>query len=611
MPARGKPFEQFGPYLLLKRLETSVLGDLWRAVPMENGRLGPLVALRRLTGGHRPSLIDAAEKAAPILPQLSGTTFVKAQRAEIIDGIPCLAFEYSGGRSLRHIVDRARGSTGIQPQPIPLDQAMMIAERIALSLATTAELKAGDARLPPGVPLPHLVWVSDDGEVRLAGQTFGSALMASLSDPNVYAEIGAYFAPERSASANAVYSLGAVLFLLVTGTEPPDPLSISSFTQRVRAAKTMTGDALPLDVRTLIDKSLTLDVAARYPSISAMKQALDAAAAKTSATTFNLAFYLNTLLKKELDGETIDREKESRVNLAAYTAAETAHAPSAPPPAPRRRLPLIAAAAAVALIAIGGAAVMLMTRTNPPPPAVTRIATSRVAATQPVAPPVIITPPQAAPTATADPEASRRAFEEAVNQKMQQEMLKLQSSFDRDVQRKQPQPSRIAEPAPVQAAAAQPARVVADDRELSAAALDQRRIVTQPQTATQAPLTAPAPVPQPATEMQPAPPPAQAAVSEGDLVDLAQLDTPPRVLNRPVVQYPPIALRRRAEGSVIVTALVSENGDVLDVRILRGDDRFGFNDAAVRAARGVRFAPALKDGKRVKTWYPQTIYFRL
>ena len=60
-----------------------------------------------------------------------------------------------------------------------------------------------------------------------------------------------------------------------------------------------------------------------------------------------------------------------------------------------------------------------------------------------------------------------------------------------------------------------------------------------------------------------------------------------------------------------VTALVSENGDVVDVNVLRGDTRFGFNEAAIRAMRSVKFTSPVKSGKRVKTWYPQTINFKL
>jgi len=39
--------------------------------------------------------------------------------------------------------------------------------------------------------------------------------------------------------------------------------------------------------------------------------------------------------------------------------------------------------------------------------------------------------------------------------------------------------------------------------------------------------------------------------------------------------------------------------------------RLGFNDSAVRAMRTAKFRPAMKDGKRVKTWLPQPIDFKL
>ena len=612
MPPRARPFEQFGPYILFKRLENSVLGDLWRAARLDGETLGSLVALRRFSIGNRDALAAAASDAAQVLPLLTGTTFVKAQTAEVVEGIPCLVFEYGGGRSLRHIVDRARGTNGVAPNPIPVDQAVLIAERIALSLATTAEMKRDGARLSHGALIPHLVWISDDGEVRLAGQQLGKGLIASLDDAKVYAEIGAYFAPERRTSATArtddVYALGAILFLLVTGNEPPDPLSISAFTHAVRAAKTMSGQPVPLDIRTILDKSLTLDAAARYPSIADMKQALDSVANKYAATTFNLAFYISTLLKKELEAESIDREKENRVNAAAYTAAAEPAPPVEMPIAiaapARRRAPMVLAAA-IALVAIGAAAVVFMTQSKAAPnTAPAAPLQQRVAVPAPA--PAIVTPPASAEAAVPDPDAAKKAFEEAVNRKLQEEMLKLQANFDRDLPRSKPKPAEVAaEPVAVPVA---PAAQPAEERAPSAAAFDARRTAVKPEApapalAVQAPVpVVAAPEPQPATA---------AAISEGDLVDLAQLDAAPRPQRQPAVQYPAMAIRQKAEASVIVTMLVSETGDVLDVRVLRGDARFGFNDAAIRAVRAMKFSPAMKDGKRVKTWFPQTIYFRL
>src|SRR6202035_2239445 len=93
------------------------------------------------------------------------------------------------------------------------------------------------------------------------------------------------------------------------------------------------------------------------------------------------------------------------------------------------------------------------------------------------------------------------------------------------------------------------------------------------------------------------------AVHAGDVIDYTELDTPPRPLAPPHPIYPPLALRQRVESTVMVTALVSETGEVVDVKVLKGDPRFGFNDAAIRAMRATRFTVPMKSGKHVKTWF--------
>src|SRR5436305_15027616 len=90
----------------------------------------------------------------------------------------------------------------------------------------------------------------------------------------------------------------------------------------------MTGNDMPAEMRAILEKSLTIDPATRYATMTEMKQALSAVAhgGKYSATTFNLAIYLSNLLKKEMESEAIDREKESKVNVAAYAEQPAAAA---------------------------------------------------------------------------------------------------------------------------------------------------------------------------------------------------------------------------------------------------------------------------------------------
>ncbi len=77
-------------------------------------------------------------------------------------------------------------------------------------------------------------------------------------------------------------------------------------------------------------------------------------------------------------------------------------------------------------------------------------------------------------------------------------------------------------------------------------------------------------------------------------------------------EYPPVARRMGVEGTVIVSVLVDENGRVEDAKLLTPiAQNVGINEAAVRAARGAHYRPALKGGVRVKMWTRLKIPFKL
>ncbi|HEY2092608.1 MAG TPA: TonB family protein [Thermoanaerobaculia bacterium] len=633
MAAKNKPYEQFGPYILFKKLESDSLSELWRAARVEGSTLGPLVALRRFTGGNRDAVTAAAHASQNIVAQFTGTSFVKHQVVDAIGNVAFVAHDYDGGRSLRHIADRARGASGTSPNPIPLDQAIVIAEKVALSLATTEDYRVDGARLAHGALIPQLIWITDDGEIRVAGQGLGSGLVASLKDAGVAAELGRYVAPEMQQSgvatkASEVFSMGALLYLLVTGVEPPDATTASAFMQAVGAAKTPAGTPIPDDIRAIVNKSLTIDPSMRYASMAEMKQAISALAhgGKYSATTFNLAFYVSSLLKKELEGETVDRDKELKVNVAAYTEAPAAAAGYPASSAPfaaseqeaKSKAPLaIAAAVIIAAVGVGGyfmysskSKQVTPARQQQQPVAAQMIPQKKAIVT---AAPLVAAAPVSASTTTAAPanadEAARKkAFEAAVQQKLQEEMMKLQQDYTKSLQKSQ------AKNAPVQVASAAPAPQRPVEEAPSAAALDQQRLNArpEPQPSQQIPIVPP---PQQQQQQQaPAvaePQPVVAVVHQGDVVDVSDLDTPPHVLRSTAPSYPPMALRQRAEATILVTALVDENGDVLDVKVLRGDKRFGFEDSAVRAVRSTKFSAPVKDGKRVKAWFAVPIVFKM
>jgi len=162
---------------------------------------------------------------------------------------------------------------------------------------------------------------------------------------------------------------------------------------------------------------------------------------------------------------------------------------------------------------------------------------------------------------------------------------------------------------PVPAATA--AATVAEDR----AAEDGPRALSAPKTEPEAaasPSPKPSPrEPEPEPVAEPVPPPAT-SVAVGDLVDMGPGVTPPQLVSISKPEYPPVARRLRVEGTVVVSLLVSEDGDVLDTRLDQGVSRkVGLNEAALEAARRAKYRPATKDGVRVKMWTTLKIPFRL
>jgi TonB family protein len=99
-------------------------------------------------------------------------------------------------------------------------------------------------------------------------------------------------------------------------------------------------------------------------------------------------------------------------------------------------------------------------------------------------------------------------------------------------------------------------------------------------------------------------------LKDGDLVPLEQVDVIPVLTERVDPKYPPNAFTLGIEGNVVVNALISEAGDVVEVVVVKGLDG-GFDEATVRAVRQWKFSPAVKDGVRVKTWKLITVTFRL
>ncbi|HPU92872.1 MAG TPA: TonB family protein [Candidatus Saccharicenans sp.] len=98
----------------------------------------------------------------------------------------------------------------------------------------------------------------------------------------------------------------------------------------------------------------------------------------------------------------------------------------------------------------------------------------------------------------------------------------------------------------------------------------------------------------------------------GEIVPLSMVDVEPKLIRSVDPIYPEVDRRAGVKGNIVVNALISENGDVLEAVVVRGiKGSVALEKEAISAIKKWKFLPAEKDGVKVKVWKPITIGFGL
>jgi len=98
----------------------------------------------------------------------------------------------------------------------------------------------------------------------------------------------------------------------------------------------------------------------------------------------------------------------------------------------------------------------------------------------------------------------------------------------------------------------------------------------------------------------------------GEVYPISAVDVQPKVVKSVDPIYPDIDRRAGVKGNIIINALISENGEVLEAVVIRGiTGSVSLEKEAVSAVKKWKFLPAEKDGVKVKVWKPITIGFGL
>jgi len=276
-PRADRSGDRVGPWRLLAELGSGGMATVWLAERADGG-LQRQVALKLPRVGWAPGLAERMARERDILAALEHPRIARLYDAGVTaEGRPWLAMEHIEG--------------------VPIDafcreQSLDVHDRLRLVLQVADAVAHAHARLVVHRDLkPSNILVTAAGEVRLLDFGVAKLLESDAPSSGLTQHIGAaltpdYASPEQVAGrtvgvATDVYSLGVVLYELLTGERPyrlgrqsTAALEEAILAADVPRASTRTTDsktarALRGDLDAVLAKALAKRPVRRYPSIEA------------------------------------------------------------------------------------------------------------------------------------------------------------------------------------------------------------------------------------------------------------------------------------------------------------------------------------------------------
>lgn len=689
-------YEKLGSYLLFEKLSEDKFSKDFLAGQISGSQIQQICILKRFDPSLAtlPDFIQNLNQEYEAVKTLSNPNVIKPTSLVQDKKEFAAVFDFVEGKTLRTVLTKC----GQDGYPFTVEHALLVASRLCTALEYIHSKKFNDQRLMHGYVSPETILVTYDGEIRL--QYLGLAhtlLKFSTGKEKLFHDYKSYLAPELIENlkwdrSSDTYGAGLVLYEMLTGEVLDRTLDLDATIEKA-LMNSNSGDKEPFpdDLKKLVHQALVPEATSRFSSIADMRKALDLLlfSSEFSPTTFNLAFFMHSVFRENIDEEAkkiaLYKKTDFSVHLKEEPAppapvpaapikkpepvAATVPVPQSPQPAPihhvereprapvhqpvsnqpvfetseekeRSKVPLLAGA--LIIVAVVAAIIYFFSLKS----------TKTTTAQLPQQPPQQVLTQDQIKAQEAErkhlEEEALKAQEEA--RKKDEELKALQAKLDALIKAQQEQAKKKTEdpaaekPTKIDPAAIRKLQLEAkklEEEKKQQQALAEQKLkeaqqppptvqptandTTQPVNTAQLNPVVPAsnagtdPNGQPAqvkpieTEQpQPEPEPEKPAVVEGQVVDLTPDVVKPELVNRVNPAYPRFAQQKKVEGTVIISILVSENGDVADARVLReAGGSSGLNEAALSAVRKWKFRPGVKEGKRVKVWMTYPIVFKL
>jgi len=346
--------ERFGNFILLEQFDVGSLGLDFRALKLSPDKpptfFGLLIINEALTREEKTlkRLITEAKASA----QLASPNILKLLGIGKVQDAYFISSPWQEGKSLKAVFRKSRR----EGFPLALDHALLIASKVARALELAHSRKFEGARYFHGSLFPSSIFLTYEGEVRLRGFAMWSALRdKARSAARWGAEESLYLAPEQIQGYTAdrrsdLFTLGAILFEMLTGHPYFEKERGVDYPGRIHAAHLAQppGAERPLssELLELLKLLLAPDPEARLADTAEARQRIEKLLFRKEfqPTTFNLAFFMHSLFRAEIDEEGRTRKEEAERDYYSALASErTAPGAGREPAAEPREVPALPA----------------------------------------------------------------------------------------------------------------------------------------------------------------------------------------------------------------------------------------------------------------------------
>jgi TonB family protein len=605
-------YTQTGSFLLAGQLAKDPFGSIHRAVITTGAAFERHMLVRTFSdeivqAGINTRLTDVMKAAQSLGGSRAYGTGYRTEAGRV----PVVACEFVPGRSLAQLIEKAR----VEQVPFGVDHALSVIQGVA-----QAVVQMHSKGLTHGVLSPHSVWVSFEGATQLLDAPYAASL-AALAPKSVTVQtiLSPYFQGGDQPLARDLFGLGAILYELLTFEKLPMGLdAVGAALNRATLKAAQEEAPLPAELKAFLSRLLLGTTP--FTNMETFNQELERVLydGDYSPTTFSLAFFMHTLFREENDKDAAAVKAEQAENYTAYTAVGEAMRSGAgraehidtlqEEQEKSKKQVIFGSIAAAAVILLGGMYFLGRNRENPEMAALRQQLADlqRQQAMQ--------------EQAKMDLQMKQQA-ETAKEQKLQEQLSQAKSATEKEAVQKQ-----LLESQKQKAELEKQAKELAERQKQIQAA--QQAAAAKAQVAIEPPKPAPAPAPAPQqAQTTPAPTPTAPVVQQ----PVAPLPTAPAQATEtkpagPVVEVPPSLISQVApsfpqraliqkweltkDHSVRLRVFVGEGGQALQVKVVEGvPGNFGFDEAAIEAAKQSSFQPGTRDGKPIKAWMEMQFKF--